>query len=87
MDITLAKEFIYKSRKDNTIYICKNLQRLLEISCNHIWDIYGVVDTPQGEKLFELDFAYSGEPIIMRVFLHKDSFFMFYDGMKIIDIN
>lgn len=71
MDKEKAKEFIFIDNIEDKIYISKNLDSLIELNDGSLIGIYAVVDTEGGEKLFEMDFAYSGEPIIMRVFLHK----------------
>ena len=79
MDKEKAKEFIFYdmfSDVDNeTIYVSNDLDKLIEMNEGGLSMIYAVVDTDNGEKLFMMDFAYSGEPIITRVFLHKDYFF------------
>lgn len=87
MDKEKAKEFIYYDDENNIIYISKDVQTLIDIHPFHdlSW-IYAVVDTENGEKLFEMDFAYSGEPIIMRVFLHKKYFIEYHWDAKIIEL-
>lgn len=90
MDIALAKEFIllndYSDTQDGTIYVSKDIHKLIEMNDNTLIGIYGVIDTEDGEKLLETDFAYSGEPILMRTFLHKKYFFDHYWNRKIINI-
>lgn len=87
MDIARAKEFIYYDDDTNTIYISTDIQKLIDINPHHdlTWT-YGVVDTENGEKLFQMDFAYSGEPILMRVFLHKDYYMEYHSDAKIVKI-
>lgn len=87
MDKERAKEFIYYDYDNDIIYISKDVQSLIELSPEHdlVW-IYAVVDTETGEKLFNMDFAYSGEPIIMRVFLHKKYFMDYHWTAKIVKI-
>lgn len=87
MDKERAKEFIYYDDDSNVIYISKDVQKLIDINPHHDLNwIYAVVDTENGEKLFEMDFAYSGEPIIMRVFLHKEYFMEYHWTAKIIEL-
>ena len=88
MDAARAKEFIYLDDDNNTIYISRDVQKLIDLNPMHnlIW-IWAVVDTENGEKLFEMDFAYSGEPIIMRVFLHKAYFMEYHWTAKVIDLD
>lgn len=88
MDIAKAKEFIYYNDDTNTIYISHDVHKLIDMHPYHdlTW-IYAVVDTENGEKLFEMDFAYSGEPIIMRVFLHKNYYMNYRWTAKIVNID
>ena len=86
MDKEKAKEFIFFEPLEEVIYISNDLDKLIELNGDSLTSIYAVVDTENGEKLFEMDFAYSGEPIIMRVFLHKKYFMDYYHTAKIIKI-
>ena len=87
MDKEKAKEFIFHDiEHDDKIYISKDIDKLIELNEGSLTGIYAVVDTEIGEKLFEMDFAYSGEPIIMRVFLHKKYFMDYYDSSEIIKL-
>jgi len=87
MDTAKAKEFIFLDLlNDEKIYISKDLQTLIDMNNGSLTSIYAVVDTESGEKLFEMDFAYSGEPIIMRVFLHKKFFMDHYWNREIINL-
>ncbi len=86
MDKERAKEFIFYEALEETIYISKDLEKLIELNEGSLTGIYAVVDTENGEKLFEMDFAYSGEPIIMRVFLHKEFFMKYLGNRKIIEL-
>ena len=87
MDKEKAKEFLYYDDDANIIYVSQDLQKLINRHPYHglTW-IYAIVDTESGEKLFEMDFAYSGEPIIMRVFLHKKYFMEYHWTAKIIKL-
>lgn len=87
MDTAKAKEFIFLDLWNNDkIYISKDLQTLIDMNDGSLNSIYAVVDTESGEKLFDMDFAYSGEPIIMRVFLHKKFFMDHYWNREIINL-
>lgn len=86
MDKGKAKEFIFFEPLEEVIYISKDLDKLIELNGGSLTGIYAVVDTENGEKLSEMDFAYSGEPIIMRVFLHKNFFMKHYWNRKIIEL-
>lgn len=88
MDKEKAKEFIFldQTSSKEKIYISKDLDKLLELNKGRLISIYAVVDTESGEKLFDMDFAYSGEPIIMGVFLHKDYFMNWYGNLEVVNI-
>ena len=86
MDKEKAKEFLFYDILEEKIYISTDLDKLIEINEGSLTGIYAVVDTDNGEKLFEMDFAYSGEPIIMRVFLHKDFFMRHYWNREVIHV-
>lgn len=85
MDIAVAKEFIYKS--EGAIYISTDISRIEDVAgIGKLYLAFGVVDTPLGEKLFYIDYAYSGEPILMDVFVHKDIFMDYYSHLKVIHL-
>lgn len=86
MDKEKAKEFIFYEPLKEVIYISNDVYKLIELNEGYLTDIYAVVDTENGEKLFEMDFGYSGEPVIMRVFLHKKFFMKHYWDRKRIEL-
>lgn len=90
MDIAKAKFFVYHDDlhiafQDQTIYISKEIQPILDKSKYGI-GVYGVVDTPAGEKMIKVEFDYQGEPILMctmmGTFLHFDTFMQSYQQVK-----
>ena len=86
MDKERAKEFLFYDMDNEKIYISKDLQKLIDLNDGSLISIFGVVDTKSGEKLFEMDFAYSGEPILMRVFLHKQYFMDYHYHSEVINL-
>lgn len=76
MDIARAKEFILMPLFDERkIFISKSLDKIVEKNGeDKLTGVYGVVDTEDGEVLMTTDYAYSGESILMRRFLHKKFF-------------
>ena len=88
MDKERAKEFMYIPLDEKVLYISKSLDKIIDIdsTSKHLISVYAVVDTASGEKLFEMDYSYSDEPIIMRVFLHKDYILKHYWNRKIIEL-
>lgn len=85
MDKEKAKEFIYAPHDDN-IYISKDLQTLLDANDNDLIWVYAVIDTESGEVLMSMDWSYSGEPIIMRRFIHKAYFLKHYHNKTIVKL-
>lgn len=86
MDIVKAKKFIFDDHCTNVIYVSKDLDKILEKADNLVCIVKAVVDTPNGEKIFDMDTAYDGEPIIMRCIMHYDSYFSYYHNRKIVEL-
>ena len=88
MDIAKAKEFILIPLLDDTkIFISKSLDKILEQNGEDgLIGVYGVIDTPDGEVLMTTDYAYSGEAILMRRFLHKKFFINEFTTKDIIEL-
>lgn len=82
MDKEKAKEFIFLESDESKIYISKNVYDLIKLNDNSPIGVYAVVDTENGEKMFNMDFDHSGEPIITRVFLHKEYFLKYHRRCK-----
>lgn len=84
MDISKAKEFILIDDFDlhKKLYASKDLLKIIEKNDDSLIGVYGVVDTDDGEVLMTTDWSYSGEPILMRRFLHKK--FFRYDDIEYI---
>ena len=75
MDKERAKEFLLDDDDNGKIYISKDLQKLLDMNGNHLVGIFAVLETESGDTLMHMDWAYSGEPIIIGGrFLHKEFF-------------
>lgn len=90
MDISTAKFFVYHDNlhiayQDQTIYISKDLQSILDKSKYDI-GVYGVIDTTAGEKMVKIEFDYQREPYLdsgmMGMFLHFDTFMESYQQVK-----
>lgn len=86
MDIAKAKEFmiIDDYYENDYIIISDSIEKVLERTGNSLIGVYGVIDTPDGEVLMTTDWNYSGEPIMMRRFLHKKFFINEFTTKKII---
>jgi hypothetical protein len=74
MDKERAKEFLLDDDDNGKIFISKDLQKLLDMNGNRLIGIFAVLETESGDTLMHMDWAYSGEPIIMGRFLHKEFF-------------
>ena len=48
--------------------------------------IFAVVETESGDTLMYMDWAYSGEPIIMGRFLHKEFFLEANYSQEIVNV-
>lgn len=83
MEKVKAKEFLFDSPKRHKIYISKDLQKLIDMNDGELFFIYAVIETESGDTLMNMDFSYSGEPIIMRRFIHKD-FLLKYKAKEVI---
>ena len=89
MEAANAKEFMYFVNGIShygTVYVSKTLDKILEKSDNSLAFVYGVIDTPSGEKLMHMDWSYSNEPILMDVFLHKDYIMNYYEDAEFINL-
>lgn len=90
MEISLAKEFLFSQTSvtlnpSKTIYVSKDIHKLIEMNGGRLIGIYAVIDTPSGEKLFNLDYSYDGEPMVMDVFVHKKTY-LEYRGEKVVNV-
>ena len=74
MDKERAKEFLLDDEYAGKIYISKDLQKLIDMNNGRLIGIFAVLKTESGDTLMHMDWAYSGEPIIMGRFLHKEFF-------------
>lgn len=86
MEKEKAKEFWFIDHDSKKIYISKDVQVLIDLNDGRLISVFAVVETAVGDKLFEMDFAYSGEPIIMRVFLHKEFILNWYIDYRVVDV-
>lgn len=73
MDIAKASKFLYND--GHKIYVSKSLDSFYE-KCPYfrVGSCMAIVDTDAGPILYEMDTDYSGEPIIMRKFMHYKSY-------------
>lgn len=79
--------FLYQHFDESKIFISKSLDKLIDKNGDDgIIGIYGVIDTADGEVLMTTDYAYSGEVILMRRFLHKKFFINAYTTKVVIEL-
>lgn len=83
MDKEIAKEYLFDDRNSHKIYISKDLQKLMDMNDGELFFIYAVIETGSGDTLMNMDWSYSGEPIIMNRFIHKD-YFIKYKNKEVI---
>lgn len=91
MELCKAKQFIYCTENDlddtEKIYSSKSLDTLLKVTDGDLIGVYAVVDTSNGEKLFDVEMSFYGEPIITRVFLHKQFFMNHHRDYEEVDLD
>lgn len=91
MDKEIAKAFLFDASlgEDNckTLYMSKDLQRLLDMSLGDLHFIYAIIDTESGETLMIMDWSYSNEPIIMRRFIHLEYFLEYHWDYKVVNLD
>ena len=91
MDKEKAKAFLFDATHDttyrNTLYKSKDLQKLLDMNDGELFFIYAIVETESGDTLMNMDWSYSGEPIIMGRFIHLDYFLKYHWNKKVIDLD
>ncbi len=83
MDKEKAKEYLFDDQNSHKIYISKDLQKLMDMNDGDLLFIYAVIETESGDTLMNMEWSYSGEPIIMHRFIHKD-YFIKYKNKEVI---
>lgn len=76
MDINQVKLFVRRGSLDNTITFAKDLESLQDIE-NYKIGLFGIIETENGDILFQIDFKYDGEPFVWHRFMHINSFLGF----------
>jgi hypothetical protein len=76
MDISQVKLFVRRGSLDNTITFSKDLESLQNIE-NYKIGLFGIIETENGDTLFEIDFKYNDEPFVWHRFMHINSFLGF----------
>lgn len=83
VDKEKAKEYLFDDQGRHKIYISKDLQKLMDMNEGELFFIYAVIETESGDTLMNMDWSYSGEPIIMGRLIHKD-YFIKYKNKEVI---
>lgn len=86
MDVAKAKKFLVENHISGTVYVSKDLEKIIDKADGLVCICKAVVDTPNGEMIFNMDTAYDGEPIIMRRLMHYNSYFSYYQNRKIVEL-
>lgn len=81
MDISKVKYFVHHDVIADTMIYAKRFETLETIEDFDI-GLYGIIETNEGDVLFEIDFRYSGEPFVWKKFMHLKSFLGFYKYRK-----
>ena len=81
MDISKVKYFVHHDVLESTMIYAKDFETIQTIEDYDI-GLYGIVETAEGDVLFEIDWTYSGEPFVWKKFMHLKSFLGFYRHRK-----
>lgn len=81
MDISKVKYFIHHDVLNSTMIYAKDLETIQTIEDYDI-GLYGIIETKEGDVLFEIDWTYSGELFVWKKFMHLKSFLGFYRYRK-----
>ena len=81
MDISKVKYFVHHDVLNSTMIYAKDLETIQTIEDYDI-GLYGVIETKEGDVLFEIDLTYSGELFVWKKFMHLKSFLGFYRYRK-----
>lgn len=81
MDISKVKYFVHLDVLAGTIIYAKDLETMQTIEDYDI-SLYGIIETEEGDVLFEIDWTYGGEPFVWQRFMHLKSFLGFYKYRK-----
>ncbi len=91
MEKEKAKAFFFDASHgqgySKKLFISKDLQSLLDMNDGELFFIYAIIDTESGETLMNMDWSYSGEPIIMDRFIHLEYFLKYHWDKKVIDLD
>lgn len=77
MDISKVKYFVHQDVVNDTMIYAKHIESLESIDCYDI-GLYGIIETQEGDVLFQIDFRHDGEPFVWQKFMHLKSFLRFY---------
>ena len=77
MDTSKVKYFVHQDVLNDTMIYAKRIETLESIDCYDI-GLYGIIETQEGDVLFQIDFRYDGEPFVWQKFMHLKSFLRFY---------
>lgn len=89
MDIIKAKAFLYAPVDSDTMYMSKDLWELIDLcgdKRNLKYQIFGIIETESGDTLMNLDWSYSGEPIIMDRFIHLKYYLDYHWTKKLVEL-
>ena len=82
MDISKVKYFVHRDVLADTTIYAKDFETIQTIEDYDI-GLYGIIETEEGDVLFEIDWTYSGELFVWKKFMHLKSFLGFYKHRKV----
>lgn len=68
-----VKYYVHVDWNDMSIVYAKNIASIQSIE-NYDISLYGIIETIEGDVLFNIEWNYYGELIIMKKFMHLESF-------------
>lgn len=81
MDISKVKFFVHRNLSTNEIYFANDVVSMQSIEYYDI-GLLGVIETVEGDVLFNIEWNNYGELIVMRKFMHLKSFLRFFRNEK-----
>lgn len=81
-----VKYFAHQDVLSGKVRYAKDFETIQSIEDYDI-GLCGIIETEEGDVLFKIDWAYSGEPIVYEKFMHLKSFLAYYGyrNMRFLD--
>lgn len=77
--INKVKFFLHRDLWNDAIYFSKDIGPLLNL---YDRDIFGIIETEQGDVVFNIEFNCDNEPYVWKKFMHITSFLNFNNDLE-----